>query len=128
MPKKPSPKTLKAKADRLISLIVRSRGFCERCGRGPSEVTLQCAHIFSRKYIAIRWSEKNLMCLCSGCHMWSHRHPVENMLWLEERFGLDYLKDLRTQAQEYAGRVSRVDYEELVADLQARWNEIEEAA
>lgn len=128
MPKKPAPKTLKNKADKLFSLIVRSRGYCERCGREPGEVTLQCAHILSRKYIATRWDEKNALSLCIGCHHWGHSNSLEWILWLEEKFGLAYLQKLRERARVYAGRVKRVDYEELVASLQARWNEIEEAA
>lgn len=128
MPKKAAPKTLKAKADRLFSLIVRSRGYCERCGRQAGEVTLQCAHIISRKYLGTRWDEQGSLALCVGCHHWQHQNPLENALWLEEKFGLEYLKELRDKAQVYAGRIKRVDYEELVASLQARWDEIEEAA
>lgn len=128
MSKKPAPKTLKNKADKLFSLIVRARGVCERCGRRPPEVTLQCAHILSRKYIATRWDEKNALSLCVGDHHWGHQNPVEWMLWLEEMFGLDYIKDLRAKALQYAGRVSRVDYEELVADLKRRAEELEVAA
>lgn len=125
---KPSPKTLKNKADKLFSLIVRARGHCQRCGRHPGEVTLQCAHILSRKYTATRWDEKNALSLCVGCHHWGHSNPLEWMLWLEEKFGLAYIKGLQEKARAYPGRVKRVDYEHLVAELQTRWDEIEEAA
>lgn len=64
----------KAKADRLFSLVVRSRGRCEKCGKAD---TLQTAHIISRRYVAIRTDEANAFCLCAACHYYFTDHPVE---------------------------------------------------
>jgi hypothetical protein len=46
------------KADALFSKAVRSRGKCEMAGLFPKikcNGVLQCAHIISRRYRAIRW-------------------------------------------------------------------------
>ena len=56
-------------ADRLLRLIVRQRGDCERCG-GPGS---QVAHILRRGYHATRCDERNVWWLCGGpgsndCH------------------------------------------------------------
>ena len=128
MPKKPSPKTLKNKADKLWSFIIRSEGFCRRCGRQPGEITLQAAHIISRSYTATRWDLRNGLPLCLGCHHFAHNKPLEFEDFVLVQIGATVYAELRELALGYTGRISRVDYEELVSDLQARWNEIEEAA
>lgn len=117
---KRATKTLKNKADRLFSLLIRSRGVCERCGKRPPEVMLQCAHVFSRSYTAIRWDERNALCLCRGCHHWGHMRPVEWTLFIEETIGADTVRVLLEKARNYAGRVKRVDYEELIAELESK--------
>jgi 5-methylcytosine-specific restriction endonuclease McrA len=65
----------RGKATRLHSLVVRSRGRCERCGSANG---LQAAHIIPRRYAATRTDENNAWCLCAGCHMrlteWSEDH------------------------------------------------------
>jgi hypothetical protein len=61
------------KLDKLISLKVRSKGKCERCGRKD---TLQPAHIISRNNRTLRWDIQNILCLCAGCHFWAHQDPL----------------------------------------------------
>lgn len=92
-PKKPAKKA-KPKAtdykrwcDELFSLIVRSRGACQRCG---SQLNLQCSHIVSRGYLATRWNELNALCMDRGCHHWQHMNPLENEEWLAS-IGIDTL-------------------------------------
>lgn len=113
-------KTLKRKADRLFSQIIRARGRCQRCDKKPPEVVLHCAHIYSRRYTAIRWDERNSLCLCASCHFWSHQHPVEWSLFIEDLFGVEQLRSLLEEARAYPGRIKRVDYEGLIADLKKR--------
>lgn len=113
-------KPLKRKADELFSKIVRSRGICERCGRRPPAVILDCSHIMSRKYHGTRWSEDNAQAICKGCHFWQHQNPAENALFLLETVGEEKLAELRERALEYAGRIKKVDYEALVAELKEK--------
>ena len=73
--KRPSRSTLRARADREFSLYIRGRDkACYDCGE-PN--LLQCAHIISRRYHAIRWDPDNALALCRGCHMFYTHHPLE---------------------------------------------------
>lgn len=74
--RKPTKKTLTNKLDRECSRVVRARGFCARCNMIDYE-KFQCAHIYSRSYRSVRWDLDNLLCLCSGCHLETHRKPLE---------------------------------------------------
>lgn len=75
--------------DKICSQIVRSRGYCERCGPGiyKEYSELQCAHSFSRTYRNTRWLLLNLTCLCASCHFWAHRNPILFTEWLKEHLG-----------------------------------------
>lgn len=116
----PRTKTLKNKADKLFSQSVRARGVCQRCGRTPPAVVLHCSHVMSRKYTAIRWDERNALCMCQGCHFWQHQNPAENALFLLEVVGETELDALRKEALAYTGTISKVDYESLVKELEGR--------
>lgn len=123
---KPSVKSLRNKADKLWSQMIRERdGKCRRCGKEPPEVILQAAHVISRRYKAIRWDLRNGIGLCIGCHHWAHKQPVEFDWWVQELLGKETYESLRQEALAYVGRVSRVNLEEVVADLKAQ---LEEAA
>lgn len=113
-------KRLKKQADKLFSELVRRRGRCQRCGKAPPDVVLHCAHVYSRTYTAIRWDERNALCLCAGCHLWGHRRPVEWTLFIEDVLGAEVVRSLLEEAQSYVGRVRRVDYEEIVTDLKRK--------
>lgn len=83
-------KGARGRADRAFSKLVRSRGFCERCGRTEF---LQTAHIVSRRYSATRTDLCNALCLDARCHRYFTDHPVEWTLWLENYIGLpEYLR------------------------------------
>lgn len=71
--------SLKKKADKLFSLLVRQKGYCELAGKDKVRCGghLQCAHIFTRSYHSIRWSENNAVCLCAGHHVYYTHHPSE---------------------------------------------------
>ncbi len=78
---------LMARADKLCGAIVRARGKCERCG---SREVLQWAHIFSRKYLSVRWDTRNAMCLCRGCHFYFTVRPIEWEDWARHKLGAEY--------------------------------------
>jgi hypothetical protein len=89
-------KGAKAKATRLHSELVRSRGRCERCGR--TDRTLQCAHIIGRRYSATRTDETNAWCLCAGCHMRLTEHPDEHMTFVAQTIGMPAFQVLNAKA------------------------------
>lgn len=109
-------------ADRLSSLIVRTRGRCEartvaKCPSGP----LQNAHGFSRSYKAVRYDERNLFCLCQGCHKHYTDRPIEWNDWLLERWGADLYAEMRALALTH--RVPK--YPDLIRALSERLATIE---
>jgi hypothetical protein len=69
------------KADSLFSAAVRSRERCEIAEWGlagpPCSGVLQCCHIISRRYRAIRWDERNALCGCQAHHTYYTHRPLE---------------------------------------------------
>lgn len=90
-------KTLINKLDKEISLQVRSYGQCQKCSKDDYK-KLQCCHIFSRAYRSVRWDRINLLCLCSGCHMWSHRNPILFTEFVQEHLGKENYEELKLRA------------------------------
>lgn len=89
--------------DKLWSQKVRSKGFCEYCGRKPPEVVLHAHHIFSRRHYSTRWDVKNGVCLCSGCHLYvAHKDIQEFADWVLVHFGLEHIEDLRNKSHSLA--------------------------
>lgn len=107
----------RGKADRLFSLIIRSKGFCQCCGATSN---LQCAHIISRKYSNTRTLEKNAFCLCAGCHMHFTHWPLEFSAFVEEKIGKYQYQALR----EIAHRTTKVNWPAEVARLKDVWASI----
>jgi len=71
---KVTKRSAKKHADRIFSDLVRSLGYCEKCG---STQYLQAAHIISRKYSITRTDFRNVFCLCAKCHRYFHDFPRE---------------------------------------------------
>lgn len=87
-----------AQADRLFSQRIKERdGACVRCG---SVEFLQCAHILSRSYKAIRTDERNAVTLCRSCHVYFTHRPLEWEQWVRESFG-GLWDELRAKALTY---------------------------
>jgi hypothetical protein len=68
------------KADVAFSRIVRGSldGKCWAYGhRFGCEGYIQCCHIISRRYRAIRWAAENAVPMCSAHHVYFTHHPLE---------------------------------------------------
>jgi hypothetical protein len=87
----------RGKADALFSKLIRSRGYCQRCGKTRD---LQCAHIIGRSYNATRTMEKNAWCLCAGCHLTTTHRREEHFAFIKATIGLDEYWRLYAVAQE----------------------------
>lgn len=123
--KRPAPTatSYRNKADRLFSLIVRTRdGCCQECGATEH---LQCAHGLSRRYRNTRWDESQCWALCRACHMRFTNDPIRWELWMRNRLGNEGYETLQREALEIA---PKPDWPALIARLSERWAEIKEAA
>lgn len=99
-----------AQADRLFAQRIKERdGACVRCG---SVEFLQCAHILSRSYKAIRTDERNAVALCRSCHVYFTHRPLEWEQWVRESYGTLW-DELRAKALTY----EKVDWRAEVARL-----------
>lgn len=88
------------KLDKIVSEIVRARGSCAKCRKGAETVTLQCAHIFSRRNMSVRFDLLNCLPLCYACHFyWAHKEPIEFTEFVKEYLGKYYYEQLRIRAK-----------------------------
>lgn len=92
-------KGVKAKADKMFSLAIRSVGYCEAEGHNDVKCSqqLQTAHIISRRYNATRCDLRNAFCLCAAHHRFYTDHPREfsrfiTTTWAAEYYDLLYQK------------------------------------
>lgn len=65
----------KAKLDRVFSKFIRTRdskdaGYfqCISCGEYKSLRQADCGHFYSRRFLSLRWDEKNCHTQCSHCN------------------------------------------------------------
>ena len=112
--KKLNRTALKNKCDKLFSLKIRSKGYCElretdgiSCG-GP----LQCAHIDTRGKHAIRWNEMNALCLCAGHHWYYTNNPNKWYEIISSIFPEKYMFYLKHQSDIWDKDLEKV-YNEL---------------
>ena len=97
--KQASDSWLNKQLDKLWSQAVRSKGYCELCGRKPPEVVLHAHHIFSRRHYSTRWDVLNGVCLCNGCHLYkAHKDIQEFSDWIIEHCGNEHIDNLRHKA------------------------------
>ena len=105
------------KLDKLLSELVRKRGFCEKCA---NRETLQAAHIFSRNKRSVRWDYKlNVLCLCAKCHFWAHANPILFTELVRKHLGKTKYELIKKKARQIA---RYLDYETIKFALE---NEIE---
>jgi 5-methylcytosine-specific restriction endonuclease McrA len=119
------PKGAKGRCDDLFSLIIRSRGVCERCGEtcacpdAPGRHTRACklttSHIVSRRYSATRTDVLNAQCLCYSCHRHFTDWPREFSHWITDSIGSELYDRLKSKAE----LVTKVDWNEELIRLKA---------
>lgn len=113
---KKSKRKLIKKLDKLFSEIVRIKGHCDRCGKTSN---LQCAHIFSRRIMRLRWYFDNALCLDYACHLhWAHRNPIEFYRFVEKKIGKEKLEKLEKLSVEIV-QYTYEDLEKIYVDLKA---------
>jgi hypothetical protein len=112
--KKPTKSRLKKRADTAFSLWVRKTiGHCQAEGYGiKCSSVLQCAHIVTRSNLTLRYNANNVLCLCSAHHFWFHRHPLEFVEFLLQRYveKFNYVQKHKNELTNY----SLDDYKKLI--------------
>ena len=89
--------------DRRWSLAVKERDVytCRRCGstNPPGTRSLHAHHIFTRARKSTRHDVDNGISVCFGCHMWSHRNPLEFHDWMKGELGPELYEDLQARSR-----------------------------
>lgn len=100
-PRKPSRKTLVAKADKVFSEYIRRRNAnhngiteCFTCGKQDHWKNLQCGHFQSRKHYSTRWNETNCQVQCSSCNVFRYGEQYKFGKNLDASFGQGVAEDL----------------------------------
>lgn len=102
----------KAKADKLFSEIIRSRGYCEaeRWDNIKCSSQLQTMHIITRKRSATRTDLRNAMCGCFAHHRYFTDYPRQfsrfiTDTWAAEHYDLMYQRSIVPTKIDWAERV-----------------------
>lgn len=110
------------RTDVLFSKFIRARdGFCQSTGSGACWGDLECAHILSRRFKAVRWDLTNAVALCAGHHDWYTRHPLAWNDWRIAYLGAGRFADLLHRA--YHG--PKPDEKAIAADLRKKLRNVE---
>lgn len=122
MPRPPSKATLKRKLDAMCREIVfnRDRMRCRRCGKRPPSIQLQWAHIYSRRYLSIRWDLRNSLALCASCHFWIHSNPMDGAEFVRDvvpQYDLDGVRAILNETRKPDLEAIRLSLEEQLARL-----------
>ena len=132
------PKKVKAKkkgfksvkispSDTAFSLCVRTAASftCGKCGK--AEGRMECSHIYSRKYRAIRWCKDNAMCKCNYCHRWWHQNPLDAAAWFVSLVGESFV-DLLKEKRDSKLKVPKTEEKEIAAHYKAELKKLENGA
>jgi hypothetical protein len=86
-PKVHTQRYWKRRLDPPMSKLIRSKGFCEKCGRRGEIKMFDDAHVVGRKNLTLRWDILNHLCLCFQCHrfFW-HEEPLEAATWFKQKY------------------------------------------
>lgn len=113
-------KGAKAKADKLFSQLIRSRGACQVCG-DPNVVT---AHIIGRRFSWTRTDEMNAWALCPSHHYEVDNYADAKMALVRKTIGEATYYALRAKSQQVG---SQFDWPAEVERLQGLLKEAEAA-
>ena len=101
------------KADKLFSQIVRSLGYCLKCGKTGR---IDAAHIISRRFSNTRHDLRNGMPLCVGCHRWGHDRPTEFARFAEKVKGKKTIRELERKSR----LLTKPDYKQIAEELSGK--------
>jgi hypothetical protein len=113
---------LKKKLDKIFSEYIRKRdsdyrGFC-KCISCSKEYPafggkIHAGHLFSRRYLSIRYDEKNVNAQCSYCNTFLNGNQLLAARGVERKWGKGVVEDLESRMNVVV-KLSRIDYEEAI--------------
>ena len=113
---------LKKKLDKIFSEYIRKRDSdykgnckCISCGKEYPAFggTIHAGHLFSRRYLSIRYSEQNVNAQCSYCNTFLNGNQIKAARGVENKWGKGTVEDLESRMNVVV-KLTRVDYEEAI--------------
>jgi hypothetical protein len=132
MPKTTTAK-LKAKLDKLFSEYIRKRdsdhrGLCKciSCGKEAPAFggSMHAGHLFSRRYLSIRFDPKNVNAQCSYCNTFLNGNQIKAARGVERKWGKGTVDDLESRMH-ITTKLSRIDYEEAIENIRQKIKELD---
>ncbi len=124
--KKQTPKKLKDKCDKLMSIYIRLRysnddGWlkCYTCDNVKSWKEMQNGHFVSRTHLSTRWLSKNCRPQCMPCNVWKNGNYDVYSLRLVEECGSGVLEELNRLRNETV-KMGLPAYRELIDNLNTK--------
>ena len=123
--KKSEKEKLVDKCFDLWGLIIRSKGYCEKCGKsGP----LNAHHFISRVNKNLRFDLRNGVCTCVGCHMYGPESAHLGSAYFDEWFR-NYRPEDYAYLMDPKWRISKTwyieDYQEIYIKLKEVINDVQ---
>ena len=119
---------LKAKLDKLFSEYIRKRDsdykgncLCISCGKEAPAFggSIHAGHLFSRRYLSIRYDEKNVNSQCSYCNTFLNGNQIKAARGVEKKWGSGTVADLENRMH-ITTKLNRVDYEEAIDNIKEK--------
>ena len=113
-------KKLKVKLDKIFSQYIRQKyaddnGYvhCVTCGTVHHWKKIQAGHFHSRRYLSIRWDEKNVFPQCVSCNIYKQGEQVKMYQYIDKIFGKSTLEMLEIKKNNIC-KMGKFEYEVLI--------------
>ena len=123
---------LKAKLDKLFSEYIRKRdsdhrGMCKciSCGKEAPAFggSTHAGHLFSRRYLATRFDEKNVNSQCAYCNTFLNGNQYLASKGVDKKWGEGTVDELESRIHTTV-KLSRTDYEEAIENIKRKIEEL----
>ena len=119
---------LKKKLDKIFSEYIRLRDSdykgnckCISCGKEAPAFggSTHAGHLFSRRYLSIRFDEKNVNAQCSYCNTFLNGNQIKAARGVENKWGEGTVANLESRMH-VTTKLSRIDYEEAIDNIKRK--------
>ncbi len=123
---------LKKKLDKIFSEYIRLRDSdykgnckCISCGKEAPAFggSTHAGHLFSRRYLSIRFDEKNVNAQCSYCNTFLSGNQIKAARGVENKWGEGTVANLESRMH-VTTKLSRIDYEEAIENIKRKIKEL----
>ena len=123
---------LKKKLDKLFSEYIRKRDSdykgnckCISCGKDAPAFggSIHAGHLFSRRYLATRFDEKNVNSQCAYCNTFLNGNQIKAARGVDNKWGEGTVEELESRIHTIV-KLSRADYLEAIENIKRKIKEL----